>query len=43
MRVREVMSHDARVIDPEQNIQEAGKMMRDFDIGVLPVCEDDRL
>jgi CBS domain-containing protein len=43
MRVSEAMSTDVRVINPEQSIQEAAKMMGDLDVGALPVGEDDRL
>ena len=43
MRVSEAMSRDVCIVDPDQSIQDAAKAMRDLDIGVLPVGEDDRL
>ena len=43
MHVSEAMTREVCIINPEQNIQEAAKMMRDLDIGLLPVGEDDRL
>jgi CBS domain-containing protein len=43
MRVKEAMTAGARMISPEDTIQEAAQKMRDFDIGLLPVCEGERL
>jgi CBS domain-containing protein len=43
MKVREIMSKDCKVIDPNTTFQEAAKIMRDKDVGCLPVGEHDRL
>ena len=43
MRVSEAMSRDVQVGQPNQNIQQAAKMMSEFDVGALPVAEGDRL
>lgn len=43
MQVREVMSKDVTLVDPQTTIREAARHMRDEDIGALPVGENDRL
>ena len=43
MRVSEAMSRKVRTIDPEQNIQEAARIMREIDAGALPVGRDDKV
>ena len=43
MKVREIMSKDCKVIDPNTTFQEAAKIMRDKDVGCLPIGEHDRL
>ena len=43
MKVREAMTGDVRVADPERSIREAARLMADQDIGALPVGENDRL
>lgn len=42
-KVAEVMSTDVRVANPEDTVQQATRLMRDEDTGVLPVGEGDRL
>jgi CBS domain-containing protein len=38
------MTHNAECTHPDANLQEAARMMRDLDVGPLPVCgEKDRL
>jgi CBS domain-containing protein len=41
--VREVMTSNPRAVSPEQSVVEAARIMRDEDVGSLPVVEDDRL
>ncbi|MFL5286067.1 MAG: CBS domain-containing protein [Rhodopila sp.] len=41
--VSDVMTSDVRLINPEETVQQATRMMRDEDTGVLPVGEGDRL
>jgi len=43
MLVKEAMSRDVKTINPDQQIQEAAKIMLDTDVGALPVGESDRL
>jgi CBS domain-containing protein len=43
MKVREVMTGDVRLTNPDCSIREAAEMMADQDIGALPVGQDDRL
>lgn len=43
MKVREAMTRDVRLVKPDQSIHEAARMMAQFDIGVLPVEQDERL
>ena len=37
MKVREAMSVDVLLVDPEQTIRDAARMMAERDIGALPV------
>jgi CBS domain-containing protein len=41
--VSDVMTSDVRLINPEETVQQATRVMRDEDTGVLPVGEGDRL
>ena len=43
MKVKEVMHRGATWVDPNTPITEIAKMMRDGDIGSIPVGENDRL
>ena len=43
MKVREVMTRDVRVANPDQTIKEAARIMAEIDAGVVPVGDDDRL
>ena len=43
MKVREVMTAGAQCITPDQTLQEAARMMKNLDVGPLPVCDNDRL
>ena len=42
MRLHQVMTRDVRCIDPEATLMEAARMMRDEDIGSIPVVRDGR-
>jgi CBS domain-containing protein len=42
-RVADVMSTDVRVVSPEDTVQQAARLMREEDTGLLPVGEGDRL
>jgi CBS domain-containing protein len=43
MKVREAMTGNVRLTNPDRSIREAAQMMIEQDIGALPVGEDDRL
>jgi len=44
MQVHEVMTPGAECTHPKATLQDAARMMRDLDVGALPVCGDnDRL
>jgi CBS domain-containing protein len=43
MQVKDVMTANVHVIAPDANLREAASLMRDLDIGALPVCENDRV
>jgi CBS domain-containing protein len=40
MKAREIMSQDPRAVTPEMPVQQAAKLMKDEDVGILPVVED---
>jgi CBS domain-containing protein len=43
MKIREVMTRDARLATPNDTLQKAAKLMKEYDCGILPVAEGDRL
>src|SRR4029077_8435809 len=43
MQVNRIMTEYVEVIAPEMSIQGAAEQMRSLDVGVLPVCNRDRL
>lgn len=43
MKISDCMTREVRVVNPQQTVQEAARMMSDLDAGVLPVGENDRL
>ena len=43
MKVNEIITHDPEVIRPETTLIEAAQKMKSLDIGMLPVCDGDRL
>lgn len=40
MKIREIMTPDAQCIGPDESLVDAAGLMRQLDVGVLPVCED---
>ena len=42
-RVAEIMSTDVTVVEPQQSLRAAAELMRDLDVGALPVCNGRRL
>lgn len=43
MRVQEIMSREIDVVSPETTLRDAAERMQLLDVGVLPVCDKDRL
>jgi CBS domain-containing protein len=43
VKVRDVMTEGAECTRPDATIREAAARMKELDVGVLPVCEGDRL
>lgn len=43
MQVKDIMTANVHVIAPDANLREAAAMMRDLDVGALPVCENDKV
>lgn len=43
MQLKEIMTKDVEVLHPEIPIQEAAEMMKELDIGSLPICDGRRL
>lgn len=43
MKIREIMTKQVETVSPDSSLKEAALMMRDADIGFLPVGENDRL
>jgi CBS domain-containing protein len=43
MKVHEVMSTEARCVGPANTLVEAAGVMRLFDIGAVPICDEDRV
>jgi CBS domain-containing protein len=40
MNIRDVMTHNPRTVSPQDSIQNAARIMRDEDTGVVPVVDD---
>ena len=43
MQIRDIMTRQVELVNPNTPLKEAARMMRDADIGFLPVGENDRL
>ena len=41
--ISEVMTRDVTVVSPQDNIQRAAQLMRDLNVGALPVCDGQKL
>ncbi len=42
-KVSEVMSRDVRHVAPAERLRRAAQMMRELDVGALPVCDGEQL
>jgi CBS domain-containing protein len=43
MKIEDVMTHDVAVVNPDETIQLAARLMDELDIGALPVADNERL
>lgn len=43
MKIKDIMTREVCLVEPDQTIRDAAKRMADLDIGLLPVGENDRL
>jgi predicted transcriptional regulator len=43
MKIRDMMTRDAKLANPDDTLQDVAKLMKACDCGVLPVREGDRL
>ena len=43
MKVNEVMTNQVRVVGPDHRIREAARLMDELNVGVLSVCDGERL
>src|SRR2546425_5901862 len=43
MKLKDIMTEKVEVVAPECSLYEAARKMRDLDVGVLPVCDGERL
>jgi CBS domain-containing protein len=43
MQLKDVMTRDVEVIDPDATLQEAARKMQALDVGPLPVCDGERV
>ena len=43
MKVHEIMTAHARCVGPENTLVEAAGLMRELDVGALPVCDEEQL
>src|SRR3954464_11786760 len=43
MKIKDVMTSSARFVWPDTTLVAAARLMRDIDVGALPVCENDKL
>ncbi len=43
MQLKEIMTRNVQVIAPDANLRDAARLMKDLDVGGIPVCDGDRL
>jgi CBS domain-containing protein len=43
MKIEDVMTHDVAVVNPDETIQQAARLMAELDIGAVPVADNERL
>lgn len=43
MKIKDVMTRNVTVVHPSSTVEEAADLMKSLDVGLLPVCEGERL
>ena len=43
MNIGEVMTRNVEVVQPDTSVRRVAELMRELDVGMLPVCEGERL
>lgn len=43
MRVSDLMTRDPQTVSPDDTLHHAAELMDELDVGILPVCDGDRL
>ena len=43
MKIEEILTPDPQCATPETTLTQAAQIMKQFDVGMLPVCDNDRL
>ena len=43
MNIKDIMTTEVQVLEPNDTLQTAAQRMRGHDIGLLPICDNDRL
>ena len=43
MKIQDVMTRDPRSVTPQASVRDAAQIMKDEDVGIVPVVEGDRL
>jgi len=43
MKLKDICTADPQCISPDANLVQAAQMMKSLDVGMLPICENDRL
>lgn len=42
MKIQDVMTRDPRCVTPDTSVRDAARLMKDEDVGIVPVVRDDR-
>jgi CBS domain-containing protein len=43
MQLRDIMTHDVHCVPPETSLRHAAQKMKSWDVGALPICQNDKL
>jgi CBS domain-containing protein len=43
MRLRDIMTKDVEIIGPQGTLKDAAMKMKELDVGLVPVCDGDRI